>query len=361
MRSNPCVMESDCPGVKRKCKRRSPITSELEAARAHNSASNPAPVHVDKPTAPEPEIIDISDSDTETVIVPRPRTPIEVIDTRTALSVFDHVKIPNDILISYLRNFSNGVPDEVPRDITWWCNGHPLQENSRTAEANSFVIMAEKNSVPAQVDGELKQNRDARRMAKHIGDKEFKKDWSSEKEDQYLAQPHPQSEQRRNRNQGRASTWRKKQQSNKTASKQTTTTPDLTQYMSTSSTALRDDPMYNFTQGSRQVFKRKCQNVEHSSFPQLCDATYRQLRGFAPRLQREMPYPIFLHAMNTVLQTWLLDTARNVNQEIRWQDEEQPMSAIPREMIIPTPIAEYLSLINNNIIPNGDTIRINMG
>ncbi|KOC60714.1 hypothetical protein WH47_07710 [Habropoda laboriosa] len=111
MRSNPCVMESDCHGVKRKCKRRSrrggkkvqerrrkAVTRELEAARAHNSASNPAPVHVDKPTAPEPEIIDISDSDTETVIVPRPRTPIEVIDTRTALSVFDHVKIPNDIL-----------------------------------------------------------------------------------------------------------------------------------------------------------------------------------------------------------------------------------------------------------------------
>ncbi|KOC66836.1 hypothetical protein WH47_12641 [Habropoda laboriosa] len=126
----------------------------------------------------------------------------------------------------------------------------------KAAEANSFVIMAEKNSVPAKADGELKQNRDARRMAKHIGDKEFKKDWSSEKEDQYLAQPHPQSEQRRNRNQGRASAWRKKQQSNKTAPKQTITTPDLTQYMSTSSTALRDDPMYNFTQGSRQVFKQ---------------------------------------------------------------------------------------------------------
>ncbi|KOC67379.1 hypothetical protein WH47_09296 [Habropoda laboriosa] len=97
--------------------------------------------------------------------------------------------------------------------------------------------MAEKNSIPVKTDGELRQNRDARRMAKHIGDKEFRKDWSSEKEDQYLAQPHPQSEQRRSRNQGRAMAWRKKQQANKATPKQTSTTPDLSQYMSTSSTA----------------------------------------------------------------------------------------------------------------------------
>ncbi|KOC65844.1 hypothetical protein WH47_10306 [Habropoda laboriosa] len=220
--------------------------------------------------------------------------------------------------------------------------------------------MAEKIPIPTQPDVELRQNRDARRMARHIGDREFKRDWNSDREEQYLSQPHQKSEQRRNRNQGRATAWRKQQQNRTAPPKQPTSTPDLSQYMSTSSTALRDDPMYNFTQGSRQVFKRKCQNIEHSSFPQLCDATYRQLREFAPRLQREMPYLVFLHAMNTTLQAWLLDTARNLNQEIRWQDEEQPLSAIPREMIIPAPIAEYLSLINKNIIPNGDNVRVNI-
>ncbi|KOC58598.1 hypothetical protein WH47_06858 [Habropoda laboriosa] len=85
-------MESDCPGVKRKCKRRSrrggkkvqerrrkAIARELEASRAQNPASNPAPVHVEKPTAPEPEVIDICDSDTETVVVSRPQIPVVTI------------------------------------------------------------------------------------------------------------------------------------------------------------------------------------------------------------------------------------------------------------------------------------------
>ena len=91
----------------------------------------------------------------------------------------------------------------------------------------------------------------------------------------------------------------------------------------------KDDPLYNFTQGSRQFIKRRCQNVEHSGCPVLCDVTYRQLREYAPRITREMPYTAFLHAMNTTLQAFIIDTVRNLNQEPRWQDEDQPFLVFP--------------------------------
>ncbi|KOC63615.1 hypothetical protein WH47_02496 [Habropoda laboriosa] len=52
----------------------------------------------------------------------QPPTPIDIVDTQTALHVFNHEQIPDDNLVSYLRNFSNGTPDEVPPDIAWWCN-----------------------------------------------------------------------------------------------------------------------------------------------------------------------------------------------------------------------------------------------
>ncbi|KOC58952.1 hypothetical protein WH47_00964 [Habropoda laboriosa] len=136
MRSNPAAISGECSGVKRKIKRRSrrggkkvqdrrrkAIAQELETVTAQKLATVPAPIPGNERTTPIPDIINLCDSsDEETVILPRPPTPIEIVDTQTALNVFNHERIPDDILVSYLRNFSNGTPDEVPQDIAWWCN-----------------------------------------------------------------------------------------------------------------------------------------------------------------------------------------------------------------------------------------------
>ena len=214
-----------------------------------------------------------------------------------------------------------------------------------------------------------RSTRDVRRMAENIGQKEFHRPgrWADKKEEEYLAQHQPTPQQRIQRKARRAKTWRKntRQQKSEDATDvkdptTTTTVVDTEKYQSTSTTQPKDDPMHNFTQGSRQFIKRRCQNIEHSGFPILCDVVYRQLREYAPRINREMTYTAFLHAMNTTLQVFIIDTAWNLNQEPRWQDEDQPLSCIPREMVIPAPIAEYLSLINTNITPTGDTVRINV-
>ncbi|XP_017792482.1 PREDICTED: uncharacterized protein LOC108574408 [Habropoda laboriosa] len=135
MRSNSDVVSRESSGVKRKNKRRSrrggrkvqerrqkAINRELEAANAQYLAYEAAPVPEDQQNTPTIEIIDLcDDSDCDTVKIPRPPTPIEVLDTRTALSVYNHDSIPDEILLSFVKNFSNGVPNEVPQDIAWWC------------------------------------------------------------------------------------------------------------------------------------------------------------------------------------------------------------------------------------------------
>lgn len=72
-----------------------------------------------------------------------------------------------------------------------------------------------------------------------------------------------------------------------------------------------------------------------------------------------MPYPPFLHAMNTYLQATLIYVVREVNKEPRWQDKISLMTLIPSDTVVPEPIAEYLSTINTNITPSGDTVYLN--
>lgn len=57
------------------------------------------------------------------------------------------------------------------------------------------------------------------------------------------------------------------------------------------------------------VNQEYAQNFDLSSFPLLCSETYQTLQGLLnPRLTRDMPFPGFLHSMNAILQTALIDS-----------------------------------------------------
>ncbi|CAK9813147.1 hypothetical protein ANTPLA_LOCUS7703 [Anthophora plagiata] len=136
MRSSLDVMSNGLHGVKRRTKRRSrragvkvrarrqaALAREAEATSAHIPACEgveaPASVEICK----DPEVITISDdSDSETIVIPPPPPTIEIIDTDTALKVQNHFDIPDNVLISFVRNFSNGTPEEVPPEIGQWCH-----------------------------------------------------------------------------------------------------------------------------------------------------------------------------------------------------------------------------------------------
>ncbi|KOC58633.1 hypothetical protein WH47_06291 [Habropoda laboriosa] len=132
MRSNPVAMSGEHSGVKKKRRsrrggkkvqerRQKAIARDSVAAIAQKLAYVAAPTPRDVQSIPEPELIDLcDDSDEETVIIPRPPTPVEILDTRTALRVNNHENIPDSILRSYIRNYSNDTPSEVPQDIAWW-------------------------------------------------------------------------------------------------------------------------------------------------------------------------------------------------------------------------------------------------
>ncbi|KAJ8682222.1 hypothetical protein QAD02_018014 [Eretmocerus hayati] len=125
-------------------------------------------------------------------------------------------------------------------------------------------------------------------------------------------------------------------------------------------TCIKDEPLYTVVNASVTVQKTRVQNIDHSSFPILCDVTYRKMQGIDPRLPRSVPYCSFLHYCNTLLQCQLLDTIKNVNLEPRFADEVAPRELIMEETLVPRPIAEYLSCINTSITPSGDTVYINL-
>ncbi|CAB0032294.1 unnamed protein product [Trichogramma brassicae] len=112
--------------------------------------------------------------------------------------------------------------------------------------------------------GVQRPNRDQRRMADYIGQKEFHRPggWTDNREEEYPQRAPAANQQRAQRNQRRARTWRKPRppkvpESTDVKEPTTTTTGTETdKYQSTTTTAPKDDPLYNCTQGSRQFIKR---------------------------------------------------------------------------------------------------------
>ncbi|CAK9813919.1 hypothetical protein ANTPLA_LOCUS8038 [Anthophora plagiata] len=108
-------------GRKVQVRRLAAIKRALEELQAQKIASDTS-VPISAGTRQEPEVITIDDSDDETIAIPVPPPPIEILDTDTALKVYKHREIPEEVLVSFVRNFSNSnTPDTVPDEIANWC------------------------------------------------------------------------------------------------------------------------------------------------------------------------------------------------------------------------------------------------
>ncbi|XP_032689521.1 uncharacterized protein LOC116852875 isoform X2 [Odontomachus brunneus] len=73
-----------------------------------------------------------------------------------------------------------------------------------------------------------------------------------------------------------------------------------------------------------------------------------------------MPFCSFMHAMTSCLNAWLFNTVTSINQENRYNDEENAMLLIQGNMLIPQPIAEYFSMINTTTTPSGENVYVNL-
>lgn len=108
-----------------------------------------------------------------------------------------------------------------------------------------------------------RQNRDIRRMAKFIAEKEFRRlgSWADGRVEKYLESAKP-TDERLARNKQPSNAWKAKKEAATTQAVEPAE-PNPAKYQSKQSTALKDDPLYNVTQGS-QAKKVRSQNLDHS-------------------------------------------------------------------------------------------------
>ncbi|APG78161.1 hypothetical protein [Wuhan insect virus 22] len=229
--------------------------------------------------------------------------------------------------------------------------------NSATTSQGQQMVMGSQNS-----DSGLRNRRwmrDGQRQLDRALDKDWEKnrDWSSQVDvENKIASKTPtqQPVSRTRRNRNRAVQWKTNKKISEDASR-----IDPSKYKSVATSELKDEPLYNIVNGSRPNKRLYSVNFDFSSFPLLCDMTYRELRLSNPRIKREMPFCSFLHSMTSCLNAWIIQTVKKINSEDRFSEERDPAELIPLEMLIPQPIAEYLSLVNTIVTSSGDTVRVN--
>lgn len=107
---------------------------------------------------------------------------------------------------------------------------------------------------------------------------------------------------------------------------------------------------------TREIYS---QNYDFSGFVDLNERTYNQLRGIDPRLERRLPYSMFLHANTTVLNAVLLDTTRR-NGENKVSESGMAQDILPEEYHVVGPIHEYMCQIGNTTTNDGDEVRFNL-
>ncbi|CAF4948414.1 unnamed protein product [Pieris macdunnoughi] len=87
---------------------------------------------------------------------------------------------------------------------------------------------------------------------------------------------------------------------------------------STTSTPMRDEPLYDMGPHSSLLATQDvyCQNFEYSGFIPIVNQTYEKLRGVDPRLHERLPLSMFTHAMASHLNLEILESARQSGQNV---------------------------------------------
>lgn len=134
-------------------------------------------------------------------------------------------------------------------------------------------------------------------------------DWSESKE--YETHEEHQTPSRSTRNRKRSEAWKNKKQD---GAKKEVIPPKVEK--ATAEDLPADEPLYDstpFTAGV-PINQEYTQSFDLSGFPLLCQETYQTLQEVNPRLTRDMPFPEFLHSMNAVLQTSIMDSVFDYGQ-----------------------------------------------
>ncbi|KAI9575532.1 hypothetical protein GQX74_015756, partial [Glossina fuscipes] len=131
---------------------------------------------------------------------------------------------------------------------------------------------------------------------------------------------------------------------------------------STTKTAPKDEPLYTGNnRGSKPVKKTLAQNMECAGFIPLVRQVYDRIAVEDQRIPRNLPFPIFQHAMCGFLVALQLHQAKYVLKVPGLQTMMDPLSAISAEEYnIPIPIFEYICGFSPTITPAGDKVYWNL-
>lgn len=166
----------------------------------------------------------------------------------------------------------------------------------------------------------------------------------------------PTNERRKERNKTRMKTYKQKKQ-------QPPPKPDkIEPEKATREDSAQDAPLYDATPFTAGVpFNQEySQNFDCSGFPVICQETYATLEGINPRLSRDMPFPMFLHNMNCVLQTSLIDAVYEDGRRPVPGHSSRAEDVLPPEYVIPGPIYEFVSILSTVTTPGNQEVKLNL-
>lgn len=127
------------------------------------------------------------------------------------------------------------------------------------------------------------------------------------------------------------------------------------QYRSKVSSATKDEPLYDIggCSASFPTNERYCQNFDHGAFVPLVRQTYESIRQVDGRVDRQMPYCLFLHHCSVYLNAVFLDRLREQGGR-PFSDAEQAQTAIQvegTEYLMPKVIQEYVRNVGKITTP----------
>lgn len=100
-------------------------------------------------------------------------------------------------------------------------------------------------------------------------------------------------------------------------------------------------------------------NMEFSTFPLLCNATYNDIKAVDDRFGGKMPYSGFLHHCTVALNLTLLRLMWTENNDYNIP-EELGTSSLLEVMDVPDPIGDYLSHITKTSTAAGNSVSVNI-
>lgn len=138
--------------------------------------------------------------------------------------------------------------------------------------------------------------------------------------------------------------------------------PQPRQMLSTTSSAPRDDPMYDGdAMASRPTTTQLGHNLDFSSFAPIIEETYRQCESENPRMGRELPFCMYQHAMVEHLNAYLIHQQKFDNADVRFQTDMDPLEVInAKDFQIPKVVHSYISGIGRALTPAGEAVRVNL-